>query len=78
MSKNMSSKGIRVSSCPIGLEYCYQSCHFRRGICCYFASEQGREIPELKKGKDSHHPEWKNSSHRGWIPCFASSAISPQ
>ncbi|HEY82454.1 MAG TPA: hypothetical protein G4O01_04090 [Dehalococcoidia bacterium] len=74
----MSSKGIRVISCPIGLEYCYQSCRFRRGTCCYFASERGREIPELKKEKDSHHLEWKDTRDKSWIPCPASSTISLQ
>jgi len=74
----MLSKGVRVASCPIGQEYCYQSCYFRQGTCCYFESERGREIPELKKERDSHPPEWKGTCDKGWIPCPVSSVISLQ
>jgi hypothetical protein len=44
-----SGKGVRVSWCPIGQEYCYPSCYFRRGDRCGFKSSRGRQIKELKK-----------------------------
>ena len=42
-------KGVRVAKCPIGEEYCYPSCYFRKGNRCCFRSKRGRQIPELKK-----------------------------
>jgi len=46
-------KGVRVAKCPIGLEYCYPSCYWRKGNRCYYRSKRGRQIPELKK-KDNN------------------------
>jgi len=46
-------KGVRVAKCPIGQEYCYPSCYWRKGNRCYLKSKQGRQIPELKKGKEA-------------------------
>ena len=46
MDKN---KNVRVEKCPIGQEYCYLSCYFRKGDRCCFRSKRGRQIPELKK-----------------------------
>ncbi len=43
------SKGVRVAKCPIGQEYCYLSCYWRKGNRCCFKSKRGRQIPELKK-----------------------------
>jgi len=51
MAKN---KGVRVAKCPIGQEYCYPSCFFRRGNRCCFGSKRGRQIPELKKEKGNN------------------------
>jgi len=45
-------KGVRVAKCPIGQEYCYPSCYFRKGNRCCFRSKRGRQIPELKKKKE--------------------------
>lgn len=42
-------QGVKVAKCPIGLEYCYPSCHWRKGDRCCFKSKRGRQIPELKK-----------------------------
>jgi len=42
-------KGVRVKNCPIGQEYCYPSCYWRKGDRCCFRSKRGRLIPELKK-----------------------------
>ena len=42
-------KGVRVAKCPIGQEYCYPSCYWRKGNRCCFKSKRGRQIPELKK-----------------------------
>jgi len=42
-------KGVRVENCPIGQEYCYPSCYWRKGDRCCFRSKRGRLIPELKK-----------------------------
>ncbi|MFH1926397.1 MAG: hypothetical protein ABIK32_07915 [Chloroflexota bacterium] len=47
------SKGIHVTWCPIGQEYCYLSCYFRMGDRCYFRSTRGRRIKKLKKGKST-------------------------
>jgi hypothetical protein len=45
-------KDVRVAKCPIKQEYCYLSCYWRKGNRCYFKSERGRQIPELKKNKE--------------------------
>ena len=45
-------KSVRVAKCPIGQEYCYPSCYWRKGDRCYFKSKRGRQIPELKKKKE--------------------------
>jgi hypothetical protein len=42
-------KGVRVAKCPIGQEYCYPSCYWRKGNRCFYRSKQGRQILELKK-----------------------------
>ena len=41
-------KGMRVAECPIGQEYCYPSCFFRKENRCCFGSRRGRKISELK------------------------------
>jgi hypothetical protein len=41
-------KGVKVSKCPIGQDYCYPTCYWRKGDRCCFRSKQGRKIPELK------------------------------
>lgn len=48
-------KGVRVANCPIGQEWCYPSCHWRKGKRCYFGSKYGRWVPELMKV--ARHPE---------------------
>ena len=48
MSNN---KGVRVAKCPIGQEYCYPSCYFRKSDRCCFRSKRGRRILEIKKGR---------------------------
>ena len=45
------NKGMRVARCPIGQEYCYPSCYYRRGNRCCFRSKRGRQISALKEGK---------------------------
>jgi nitroimidazol reductase NimA-like FMN-containing flavoprotein (pyridoxamine 5'-phosphate oxidase superfamily) len=45
MAKN---KGVRVAKCPIGQDYCYPSCYFRKGNRCYFRSKRGRHISKLR------------------------------
>jgi hypothetical protein len=40
---------VRVAKCPIGQQYCTISCYFRNGDRCYFKSERGKQIAELKK-----------------------------
>ncbi len=42
-------KGVRVANCPLGQEYCYLSCFFRKGNRCCYRSKRGRRIPELEK-----------------------------
>ena len=49
MAKN---KTVRVDKCPIGHEYCYPSCYWRKDNRCYFKSKRSRKIPELKKEGD--------------------------
>ena len=41
--------GIRVAKYPIGQEYCYPSCYWRKGDRCCYRSKRGRRIPELRK-----------------------------
>ena len=33
------SRGVRVARRPIGQEYCYPSCYFRKGDRCCFRSK---------------------------------------
>jgi len=47
-------KGVRVAKCPIGREYCYPSCYWRKGNRCCYRSKRGRQIPELKKKGDDN------------------------
>lgn len=42
-------RGVRVAKCPIELEVCYPSCHWRKGNRCYAMSKRGRQILELKE-----------------------------
>ncbi len=37
-------KGVRVTNCPIGQEYCYPSCYWRKGDKCHIKSRRGRRI----------------------------------
>jgi len=41
--------GVRVDKCPLGLEYCFVTCYWRKGDRCYFRSKVGQPIKELKK-----------------------------
>ena len=45
-------KGIRVAECPIKQGYCFPSGYFRKGSRCHFISRQGKQIAELKEGKE--------------------------
>ena len=45
-------QGVRVAKWPIGQEYCYLSCYFRKGDRCCFRSKRGRQIAELKKKRN--------------------------
>ena len=49
MPSRWGGKGVRVAGCPIEQEWCYPSCHWRKGKRCYFSSKWGRWIPELKR-----------------------------
>lgn len=44
-------KGVRVAKCPLGFDYCYLSCYWRKKNRCYYESKQGRQIPELRSKK---------------------------
>ena len=47
-------KGVRVVNCPLGYEYCYPSCYWRKGNRCYYTNKHGGRIIKLKKGKGEH------------------------
>ncbi|MBA7653051.1 hypothetical protein ES703_60892 [subsurface metagenome] len=49
VGRRWGGKGVRVAGCPIGQEWCYPSCYWRKGKRCYFKDKWGRWIPELKK-----------------------------
>ncbi len=41
--------GVTVAKCPIGLEGCFVSCYWRKNNRCYFKSQRGRRIMDLKE-----------------------------